>query len=49
MRRRGKPATADRVEFFWLCGECASHLTVEMKVKGGINLIPNPQTMPIFA
>ena len=49
LRRRTKPPTADRVEFFWLCGKCADHLKVEMKTKGGINLIPNPHATPLFA
>jgi hypothetical protein len=40
LRRRAKPSTAERVEFFWLCGECANHMTVEMKRKGEMNLIP---------
>jgi hypothetical protein len=40
LRWRAKPATAERVEFFWLCGECANHMTVEMKRKGEMNLIP---------
>jgi hypothetical protein len=47
LRRRAKRATAGRVEFFWLCGECANHMTVGMNLKGGMNLIPNPQETPL--
>jgi hypothetical protein len=40
LRHRGETAPAARVEFFWLCGECANHITLEVKLHGGMNLIP---------
>lgn len=39
LRRRAKPAIAERVEFFWLCGECSNRMTVKMKLQGAMSLI----------
>lgn len=28
------------VEFFWLCGNCAPHMNLEIMANGAMNLIP---------
>ncbi len=37
--RRGEGRRA-RVEFFWLCGACASHLRLETATNGASTLVP---------
>ncbi|HLJ30151.1 MAG TPA: hypothetical protein VKY85_25820 [Candidatus Angelobacter sp.] len=37
--RRERLLTDSRVEFFWLCGNCASHLHLEVAVDGAMNLV----------
>jgi hypothetical protein len=34
----------ERVEFFWLCGECTAHWQMEITLNGAMNLVPRPQT-----
>ncbi len=41
--RRGAAADQERLEFFWLCGECATHLKMEITLKGEMNLVPRPR------
>jgi len=38
--RQGRSLTGSRVEFFWLCGNCASHLNLEVALNGAPNLVP---------
>lgn len=42
--RRIGPLKQERVEFFWLCGECTAHLKMEIKLNGAMSLVPRPQT-----
>jgi hypothetical protein len=41
---RGKPLTESTVEFFWLCGECSSHLNLEVELNGAMHLVPREVT-----
>ena len=34
--------TESSVEFFWLCGTCATEMTFEISPDGGVNLVPRP-------
>lgn len=38
--RQGKSLTQSKVEFFWLCGKCASHLNLKVALNGIIDLVP---------
>jgi len=40
VRRHVEPMTKSKVEFFWLCGECASYLSLEVELNGATNLVP---------
>ena len=42
LRHRGETVRVGRVELFWLCRECANHITLEVKLQGGLKLIPKP-------
>jgi len=37
--------SARRVEFFWLCGECAAKMTVVRDPEKGVITVPIPQTV----
>jgi hypothetical protein len=32
--------TAQRVEFFWLCSQCASELTIDYDQRTGVEVVP---------
>lgn len=38
--RRGGVQDQGQVEFFWLCGECTTHLKMEITPSGNTNLVP---------
>ena len=44
--RRAGTTSSGSVEFFWLCGTCATHLKIEIAVNGSMNVVPRPQTGP---
>ena len=37
--RQAKFSQQSRVEFFWLCGECANFLEIQVKPNGAIDLL----------
>ncbi len=41
--RRAGEGHGSRVEFFWLCGMCASHLRFETADNGDTNVVAIPQ------
>ncbi len=41
--RRSGAADQERVEFFWLCGECNVRLKMEVTPGGETNLVPRPR------
>lgn len=47
-RQRSSPS-GSRVEFFWLCGDCARHLSLEVTVDGHMNVVPQERqlTFPV--
>ncbi len=44
--RRSGAADQERVEFFWLCGECNLRLKMEVTPRGDTNLVPQPRMTP---
>ena len=40
MPRHEKSMTDSKVEFFWLCGECAKYLHLEVQLNGAMDLVP---------
>lgn len=37
LRHRAQPRLPERVEFFWLCGKCANHVTLDVVLRDGLN------------
>ncbi len=37
-----------RVEFFWLCGQCSTALTVVKNEEKGVDIVPIPATTPFL-
>lgn len=37
--------TAQRVEFFWLCSDCATELTVDYTQGSGVAVVPLPKPL----
>jgi hypothetical protein len=44
--QRGKK-TSRRVDHFWLCGNCSSHLTLVFDPLGGVKAVPMEQPLPM--
>jgi len=42
VRHHAHSATESTVEFFWLCGECATRMNLEVEPDGEMSLIPRP-------
>jgi len=40
VRHRASLAGEPTVEFFWLCGECATEMRLEVELDGAMNLVP---------
>jgi len=40
VRRHAHSSTESTVEFFWLCGECASRMNLEVESDGEMSLVP---------
>lgn len=43
LERFSESIEKQKVEFFWLCGECARHMTIEA-TSSGINVVPSVPT-----
>jgi hypothetical protein len=39
IRRQAISPSGSHVEFFWLCGDCAKHMDLEVTLNGDMNLI----------
>ena len=43
------PRPSDRIEFFWLCNQCAAELTLGYKKETGITVVPLSKTLGLAA
>ena len=46
VRRHTHSSTESTVEFFWLCGECASRMNLEVESDGEMSLVPRTHATP---
>ena len=42
---RGAPAEESRVEYFWLCANCAPHMNLVASEDGGMNLVQSEEAV----
>jgi hypothetical protein len=47
LRRPVQSPSGSHVEFFWLCGDCARHMDLEVTSDGEMNVVPLDRSLEL--